>query len=717
MEHLRRSWRFQAIRLWKSYQYDLPHSLWTGYPNGVIGLEQRKIKDTFTPKALDSAGVLVGRLQRTLSGIFPLQGSPETFYRSCSYGFEYAGSDETPTLLVDEEPDQGRRAEYTLRAGGHSIGTVMAQIDPADPSQGFADMLAIDQPVRGCLNSYGVLAASSDARYILFGDGNTLWDSQSNSRQTLPANVYGLAVNTSRQVIGDNHTVDTEGHATGGFYLEGNTRKAMQDIIPAKYRKQLRSVIPYFISNPDTAGNVLILVRADSLETTTSGADWKPKNFLLNWKSGAISEIESIESQEGTSFDPVMITPKGEIAGKMPAPGGPVPVLALATQFAPLTKERVNWGFDRWLRGDKRWDGQGAGWTENIDLPQKETWLSVSRGGAFYRNEAAVIVFGSQTTADKCELYIPPASQAFIELVPTAALSAFTHIKIEGKPSLENRIETGELWVLPKGRKNKQPAPTAKDCIDRLKVMAMPARTIPIGIWRAQGLPADIPGDADIVARLNESYRQACIAFVLDAANSGALLPGDWDANGDNIYDYNTEQTKLGTCPKLTAQMNLVVLPKASILANGQKVTGKVAALFNDSFRTAHQNINDLPFTCAHEVGHLLGVSTRNSPERPIGNGERDDGKQHDGTGEIDSDRGMYPSYVWTLDTGQLLLNRHVASPGYYTDEITDRNYDVASENAEERGELSIMRPGGGQRRWLRHEDWRRANENAIAFE
>ena len=119
--------------------------------------------------------------------------------------------------------------------------------------------------------------------------------------------------------------------------------------------------------------------------------------------------------------------------------------------------------------------------------------------------------------------------------------------------------------------------------------------------------------------------------------------------------------------------------------------------------------IADLPYTCAHEGGHLLTVSTRDS-EPAAGVQE----KRHD--------PGPYPIYWWT-NTTQLLLGGKVATPGYFTDDKNEANYNIRHYNfalkhhTKRHMAESIMQAGAGQYKWLRHEDWEVANKKAKDFE
>ena len=106
----------------------------------------------------------------------------------------------------------------------------------------------------------------------------------------------------------------------------------------------------------------------------------------------------------------------------------------------------------------------------------------------------------------------------------------------------------------------------------------------------------------------------------------------------------------------------------------------------------------------------MLNISTRSIPPKGLDTS----GKGHDGIGGNEGiyfDRGMYPDLQWTTDTEQLIMDGRVASPGFYT------TYETAILHATNFWEPSLMRPGGGKRNWLRHEDWEKANDEAKKFQ
>lgn len=332
-------------------QYDLPHRLWVGYPSGVIGLEQPRIKDSLTAYGLDSTGVLVGCLQRTLTGTYPIPGAPETFSSLLTYGFVYASSVEKPTLLVDEDPNQGFRASYSLRVGGQSIGTVFALVVPQDPSSGFIEMLALDKPVRNC-PAWGIVAASTDARYILLRAGTTLWDDQAKSPETLPGGTHGIAVNARKQIIASDHTSDGAGHDTGGCYLEGSVKQSLQNLIPAKYRKQLRSVIPTLLTDADSATHQpTIYFTAESYEGTPKPA-WVSRDFALELAASTADDnvLYATPAPPGKDFTPQNVNKNKVQAGTAtatPAPGAPAPPPAAAVKSGASSSRAPT---TRWVR-------------------------------------------------------------------------------------------------------------------------------------------------------------------------------------------------------------------------------------------------------------------------------------------------------------------------------------------------------------------------------
>ena len=82
----------------------------------------------------------------------------------------------------------------------------------------------------------------------------------------------------------------------------------------------------------------------------------------------------------------------------------------------------------------------------------------------------------------------------------------------------------------------------------------------------------------------------------------------------------------------------------------------------NLTFPRSLYPMNELRYTLAHELGHLLQVSTRNSPPEGIDNG-------------LEHDPGAYPNYKYTLDTGDLVIGARAVNRGLIDEAVVDTVY------------------------------------------
>ena len=700
-------------------QYHLPSEIWQYYPNGVIGLEARKITDSFFPYALDSAGVLVGFVSRTVSGIHPLGEFPETYERSFSYGFKYASGSEEPDLHVDADPNQGMLADYRLRLGGQSIGRVFALIDPENPSSAFVEMLAIEgQPVHTCLYPGEIVAGSSDARYTLVRSGTRLWNNQAVSLQTLPSGTLGTAVNTQRQIIGNDYTADAGGHATGGFYLEGSVKQPLQNLIPAKYRNQLRSAIPTLLTEADAGtGKPTIYFTAESYEGYPDAA-WVSGDFALEPALSPAEEavLYAVPPPPGKTFQAQKVNKAkaqaGTVAAK-PAPGTPAPAPAprmpavkIQCDFIPRPDRpgAINFGFDPPIKGD-------CTTTSGLDEDLQEFWASVTKTGAADDpgfdpriNTSVAVKFASAAIAKDYKLVVPAAFSSVLTVRPAAALTeVITNIELEGASG------SGEPLRQEDARVEVQHKVTGQ-VIQVLKVKVLPLITVDLGIFRIEDsvdlanaqkskLDPTLPDNAALIKSLNRSFVQCGVRFALNGSSqnftgANALRFDIGTANGflDGMSATDQELTYLKNQPGLkTGKLNLVILHGLNARINGRNPggfypgNGSQAFAFSSYFEDDPvDRVAGFPGfiqVCAHELGHALGLSTRLNFNPKIG--------------KIDS--------IWrqNLNHDLGLFPREVDLQGQpFGDPV-----------------VGLMWPGTGfDHRWIRHEDWVEANTNARPF-
>jgi hypothetical protein len=201
----------------------------------------------------------------------------------------------------------------------------------------------------------------------------------------------------------------------------------------------------------------------------------------------------------------------------------------------------------------------------------------------------------------------------------------------------------------------------------KLHVMALPPRTVPVGIYRIgddrlrdngqpRMLPPTTPTNNDIKNELNDLFAQAGISFTISSdSKSIPNLPFDDDGSGEvDSWEIATiDQAAAG----FDAPLRLVLAEKYGLTSNGDPFPRGIGL---ETPRACLVFVHDSGIYAAtiagHEIGHLLNLSFYS----------HDDAKH---------DPGPFPA-----------------------------------------GTEGLMQPGSGSNhpgRWLGHDDWRTANETA----
>jgi hypothetical protein len=213
-----------------------------------------------------------------------------------------------------------------------------------------------------------------------------------------------------------------------------------------------------------------------------------------------------------------------------------------------------------------------------------------------------------------------------------------------------------------------------------LNVMALPKRTVSIGIYRvfdpgsSLTSPVGGPSDDEIKTALNKVYKQAGVTFRIDASELRAV---EYDRSPDGDHDGRVQndemKTIVGKLRDASGKVK-VILTKNSGYRYDNDPTKFVrgyqipvpsfdgSMLFTDTILAAG---GDVGLVAAHEMGHVLDITDR----------LRD---------ETDHDPGPFPA-----GTGGLMRSGAPA------------------------GGVLPANPG----LWLPHEDWKKANEEARKYE
>ena len=500
--------------------------------------------------------------------------------------------------------------------------------------------------------------------------------------------------------------------------------KVFHDLLPEKFRKALRSVVPYAISNQiGSAGVVKILATAETI--ALAGADdWTP--ILLMWTGtpgDSNPEIEFIKYTNGYSGAPTAMAANGDLVGlfapadstggfednlysDVGAVSAGKPGRLVHIGFGTVGPDEVSWGWDPPMDGDPPPGTVPDPRVPDMSKKPVEWWTSVPAPAIATQPIVIAVVFGSATEAQSCELYIPkadgnaasnkPNSADLISIPNTALTARRTPLKITAKASqAPSKPQEAEVWVIPKGTTfpaNSDPA--RSKILALLKVYVLPALRLPVSIWRVKddaspttALPAGIPSNADIITVLKDVFLQAGIEPYLDGG-SDTPVSVRYDTKpklGELLYTSSasalSEEENLIASNSAFAGKKLRIFlvnagTKTSDLNGYSKPPRRTAFVYAGNFTGGDPSMVDLKYTCAHEIGHILGLSTRNATS-------------------------MDPS-TYTHESGR--LPRVIV-------------YNDQAEYQWHAAPTGLMQPYGTsaatQRRWLRHEDWKRASETA----
>ena len=309
-----------------------------------------------------------------------------------------------------------------------------------------------------------------------------------------------------------------------------------------------------------------------------------------------------------------------------------------------------------------------------------------------------------------------------------------------------------------------------------LDVDVLPIRYIPIGLWYLEdGRPEtdDAPPveyrDAHaVLQRLNKVFRQACVQFIpanKDGAGNAIFLPVPRQGNAILEYGHpkvaaqpqglleldlwNGVEMRKVHAPDLPlpgAKIHLVLVRYAGPPRPGQLQPFGMSwsgggvrercfvqtQAFESIPRGANADgwlghnviLHDFLTTCAHEVGHVLGLSTRN-----VGQANQIFASH---------DQGLFPMHLYHLDGTPVPSKMQFITPSFPAklnrlpwslpwSPFDKRRIEIGlmtqSHNqmpAMEDGGVNVQStfPGSANRSyWIRHEDWRMANDRAANFE
>ncbi len=480
------------------------------------------------------------------------------------------------------------------------------------------------------------------------------------------------AVNDQRQVVGWAVAYDSHDYPLGFFYTPATgpdpaSTQNFHDLLPAKYRKQLRSAIPYLITNVDAVTNQpTIVFRAESLEGESEG-DWIVRTLALEWKPGEgeappepvvrVADVLQPLQSDGTpappiDFHPTQLNTTGLLAQAGPIIIGSRQIKAALFNGLEFTTSDITKGFDYPLPNDPpKQHGVLGPFT---DEQKPEWWTSVGQGyllgyGLNTRTHVNADI-GSDPAAAWFGIRVKPEDTSLIELAPAELIGKETPLTIRGNlmPGVTRYLAQVEIT-------DKADPPNV---VRTLNVASFVEWEIPVRIcyvYDGRDGKTDEPGNLtriydefritdDIIDQLNETFGQACVQFY--AHPSSGPVRVDYDVGFPNslgtiINDDNECVDTWGDLddPEMVPFRDggfnrtiptVFVVREFAVPGTINKNVAGIRLLENET-RTRWTMINQKllePITFSgpeweekrrtylavicHELGHVLGISTRN---------------------------------------------------------------------------------------------------------
>ncbi len=454
------------------------------------------------------------------------------------------------------------------------------------------------------------------------------------------------------------------------------------------------------IDQPDPATRLLYEPNGTPLSASTSADDGKTFSsrlaFWLKTDNGerAAHDITrryiKVTTDEASGngdaspfFELVQLTiQKGqktsEIIFLQPSPGQ---TQSLETvEFEAADRENLDKGFDPPMLDDVH-KVRTAIWTERYpDRDQWEWWTSLGKGADFNVNNKVAVRFQSVGLAKACEIAVVEGSD-IVSVYPTRPTQASEPLTIWCNTANGGQIQEATIEVR---------ARIGGVKLARLKVMVMPVPTqpIPVKLYKIrdsidppQTDVGAIPKAADVQKELNARFHQACLRFEVQIVAEPTELP--WDKDGDNkLRDPDLEKNTpalqefnvFRTNPTFNGHVPVIFVGRLdSFESQGYALDGRIL-MHNLNFTPGDlEDFEEEPDgslesrerVVAHEVGHLFGIAIRGQPYEVLGT---------------------------TLQT----INPGGHDDGPFPTRTT-----------------GLMRAGSEPGKWLRHEDWKAAWENA----
>ena len=696
-----------------------PFTWLAGEPTVLSALPLQDASGGFTRElaagAMNAAGTLAGSLHaQRPDPDFP--DSPEEHYSLFSFaggtvtesadGIGFAtsiyGLSENGTVIGDYHPES-----YYGLAGPVSSATTFYD-DPFYPSS-----ISRGGVVGGKLGFESQHAALWLPGWESPLDLGTLLESSSGSSQLLD-------VNDSQEAVGISDAPADPVFNTGSsafLFTNGNLLPFL-NVIPATYQGQVNfsGTTSAKISN---AGHVLL--NGSSLEGPDKAATWNSGWFLWNEDGPGAAEIRRAILPAGWSLRIQGINSAGMILAlgvkqETDAQGQPATnpdgtpkyetlQRAVLLPLVEFTTSDIIKGFDYPLQGDPPDPSSPMGQHNGEkDTKRSEWWTSIGQGPIYGEgldvSDHVKADVGSDDAADLFTIRVKPGDDLIIGLSPTELSGKETLLTITGKNLPLPLTKQAQIEIVDQS--------TPPQVVRTLNVLSLVKWDVPVRICYVYDPAHDVPPPAtgnnpteiriryriseEIINHLNRTFRQACVQFY--SAYGSGVIPLRYDEDLDGKLDRGSGDLSLDTemQPFLDSgyfdenMLTIFVvsrfqqyysngyLPGSSLVvagfnaANNRRQSRWVfinSELFTESTAPPY-HLDGYLNACAHEIGHALGISTRNYG----GPSGRYSDFQHDA--------GAYPLRYGNTKT--------LMDPA-----VSDRSQDI----------------------WIRSEDWQRANQGA----
>ncbi len=443
-------------------------------------------------------------------------------------------------------------------------------------------------------------------------------------------------------------------------------------LLPPVYQSQISPIL-LSNTNSNNAYNILFTAQYQPAPNAASASG----TFLLTVASGTCPNVlqqVSLPSNVSTSLN--VLNAQGLIAGIGTITTGTITSAAKALLLVPVEfgvqAGEINYGFDPPMGGLPATADHEA---VPPDPPGEPVWTSVVSGST-----SSVVAFTCPASiASTLSLHVTSGTQygALVSPGDSSALSSgSTNITISESAGLTS-VETLTIQPCTSG--------TQSLAGPSLNAYVLPARTVSVGIYDVIDLTssntydvvggiktlANAPSNQTIINTLDDIFKQAGVSFQLTGSGVESVA---YDVNKDGKTDEDEATTITQNLSSLPGVIH-IYLTKSSGVHYGDNSTSYVRAftggngnlpynmLFVNTIIAAGGAVDLIE---AHEMGHALGLTTRNPDDD-----HHDPGPFPNGTA------GLMESGAPNSVTGA-----EPANPG----------------------------------RWLPHEDWKAANDSAKNY-